>query len=229
MTTASAARVVFDGALPYDAPTGRATRPLRAWALPDGRSVFVVTEPADAPGMSVTNAAHAVIAALREKFGDQTVDRGRIIEHYPSGAGVDAAEHYDEVILPGGGEPRWRRWNTAALYELLGGTPHAPAQHRDTTVYRPRREDVADIIDGVGILDHEDGYIALTHDLDRALAAMKGFHRHHCRESLTDRDIDPGRDLRTGWVRLGGPDAEVWFESVDADHPRAVPATWLDL
>ncbi|MGW2232279.1 hypothetical protein, partial [Streptomyces formicae] len=70
-------------------------RHCRTWALADGSTLSVVTElPAD-QGMSITNAAEKVRAALEAKWGAGC----RIAEHYPWPEG----EHYDEQIQKPGG------------------------------------------------------------------------------------------------------------------------------
>jgi len=87
---------------------------------------------------------------------------------------------------------------------------------------------VADTVCGVGIVDTEDGYIALTHDTGRAVAAIRQLHR-----SLTAgvfaHDLGDAPDLVTGWVRFDHRPDGPWTVPCAADVPGAHPATFLYL
>jgi hypothetical protein len=74
------------------------------WDETAARAVCIVTERADNPGASVTNAARALFNAVCAAY---TLDpRCTVwIEHYPARVPAD----YDLVTFPGnGGEPSWR-------------------------------------------------------------------------------------------------------------------------
>ena len=87
-------------------------RHCRTWALADGSTVCLVTElPAD-QGMSITNAAEEVRAALESRWG---VDC-RIVEHYP----WPDDDHYDEQARTTTGGIRWWRLNGDELRGELG-------------------------------------------------------------------------------------------------------------
>ncbi|WP_329330832.1 hypothetical protein OIU81_03235 [Streptomyces sp. NBC_01454] len=98
-------------------------------------------------------------------------------------------------------------------------------------MYTPTRAEVADVFDGVGVLDFEDHEAALTHDREKAIAALDAFHRLYCEESLADMGIVPDRDMATGWARFESrTDGKRTVDSGDQpDHPAAFPVTWLYL
>lgn len=90
----------------------RIRRQCRTWITANGRILCVVTEmPADT-GMSITNAAEEVRAALEATWGAGC----RIIEHYPWPDG----EHYDEQVRPPAGSIRWHRLDADRLRAELG-------------------------------------------------------------------------------------------------------------
>ncbi|MGW1362965.1 hypothetical protein ACWCQP_36855 [Streptomyces chartreusis] len=106
------ARLVDTGPIVYATPGQKLVqRNCRTWITEDGRTVSVVTEmPADT-GMSITNAAEEVRAALEATWGVGC----RIVEHYPS----TGDEHYDEQIRRSA-SIRWHRLSTDALRAELG-------------------------------------------------------------------------------------------------------------
>lgn len=97
----------------YQAPTGEASRRMRAWRTGENSLVVVLTESGD--GMSITNAAEEVAAALGKRFPGQ---RLTVIEYYPSAETLDGAAHYDQVWLEDG-KPQWRRLSADDLTQVL--------------------------------------------------------------------------------------------------------------
>jgi hypothetical protein len=113
-----------DPAWTYPSPTGPASRRLRVWdlGLPTPRCLMAVITEAG-PGMSITNAAVEVKAALAAEYPGDWLE---IIEHWPAGAGCDEVEHYDQVeVLPFCG-PQWRRLDSADLASFLPGLVPIP-------------------------------------------------------------------------------------------------------
>ncbi|WP_030237626.1 hypothetical protein [Streptomyces sp. NRRL S-350] len=102
----------------YDTPSGPATRPIRAFRTGPRHVTCFVTE--HGTGMSITNAAREVAAALRTLWHPDTAIR--VIEHYPADSISPA--HYDEVFSPPSGAVAWRRLSVAALtVEFEGRLP----------------------------------------------------------------------------------------------------------
>ncbi|MFI8459135.1 hypothetical protein [Kitasatospora sp. NPDC085464] len=102
----------------YDTPSGPATRPMRAFATGPRHVTCFVTE--HGTGMSITNAAREVRAALSKLWHPDTAIR--VIEHYPADKHWPA--HYDEVFTPPSGVVAWRRLSVAALtVEFEGRLP----------------------------------------------------------------------------------------------------------
>jgi hypothetical protein len=86
-------------------PAGYGVAGLRTWETSDPETlVCVVTELSE--GISVTNAAEDIAEALARCYPDH---RLLVVEHWPAGAGADPAEHLDQVHVPRGGRPVWRR------------------------------------------------------------------------------------------------------------------------
>lgn len=100
-------------------------------------------------------------------------------------------------------------------------TPATPALH----------ELAATVHDGTPVLDLEDGYLALTHDRDRALAAIRAFHDTATAGVFHEPlDLDDP-DLETGWLRPAdapGPH-DPRLVPCDPAAPGALPATFLYL
>lgn len=95
----------------------------------------------------------------------------------------------------------------------------------------PSRDDLSGTYYGVGVLDHEDGAVAATHDRRRALEALDAFYRTTGGDWLADWDIDPDRDLQQGWGWLEQRADGSWLHCA-TDRPDvrdAFPATWLCL
>lgn len=86
---------------------------------------------------------------------------------------------------------------------------------------------------GIGVIDHEDGAVAATHDRGRALAALRAFYRITSGSlgPLTDWDVVPDRDVQQGWGWLEPRADGNWLHcAVDRpDNSDAFPATWLCL
>jgi hypothetical protein len=108
-----AARLIDATPLRYTVPgQARILRHCRTWALADGSTLTLVTElPAD-QGMSITNAAEEVRAALEAKWGTGC----RIVEHYP----WPEDEHFDEQVRTPAGGIQWHRLNSDDLRAELG-------------------------------------------------------------------------------------------------------------
>ncbi|MFD7556500.1 hypothetical protein ACFV9E_18420 [Streptomyces sp. NPDC059835] len=80
---------------------------LRVWRTADGGHLAIVTE--RSLGVSVTNAAEEITAALTSRFPGPLV----VLEHWLSGDGA-GHDRLDQVLAPAGRRPRWRRvWPTA--------------------------------------------------------------------------------------------------------------------
>ncbi len=98
-------------------------------------------------------------------------------------------------------------------------------------MYTPTRDEVSDVVDGVGVLAFENHEAALTHDRAKAIAALDTFHYRSCGESLAGLGIVPDRDMKAGWARFEDRADGRW--TVDSDdhpgHPDAFPVTWLHL
>ncbi|MEU5900387.1 hypothetical protein [Streptomyces venezuelae] len=107
------ARLIDSSPLRYNVPgQGTVARTCRTWALADGSTLSLVTELPTDRGMSITNAADEVRAALEAKWGAAC----RIVEHYP----WPGDEHYDEQARTPAGTTRWRRLNDGELRAELG-------------------------------------------------------------------------------------------------------------
>lgn len=89
-------------------------RNCRTWSLPDGTTVSIVTEHPDDTGMSITNAASEVRAALERNWGVGC----RIVEHYPWPSG----EHWDEQYRLYPDVIRWRRLSDAEVRAITHTT-----------------------------------------------------------------------------------------------------------
>jgi hypothetical protein len=77
-------------------------------------ALVVVTELADNPGMSITNAAELVYAECQRVAGPSAI----VVEHYGPDSYVSGGREgsrYDHVTVDGDGTPHWRR---IALAEL---------------------------------------------------------------------------------------------------------------
>jgi hypothetical protein len=107
------ARLLDSSVLRYSVPgQARIVRHCRTWALADGSILCLVTELAQDQGMSITNAAEEVRAAVEATWGADC----RIVEHYP----WPDDEHYDEQARTPTGGIRWRRLDTDELRAELG-------------------------------------------------------------------------------------------------------------
>lgn len=89
-------------------------RYLRCWESEN--VVFAVVTEADQPGMSITEAAAEVRAALNDRYPARRVV---VIEHYLPGIGIDPAEHFDVVSWPAGRQPQWTRLPADAVRALF--------------------------------------------------------------------------------------------------------------
>lgn len=74
---------------------------LRVWRTADGGHLALVTE--KGLGVSITNAAEEITAALNARFRGSLV----ILEHWLPGDGADH-DRLDQVLVPPGRAPRWR-------------------------------------------------------------------------------------------------------------------------
>lgn len=88
---------------------------LRVWKAGDGH--FAVVTERDM-GLSVTNAAQAIRAALAERFGEPLA----LAEHWPAAQSPEAGEHVDLVLPPGFPDGQGRGWS--ALWPLSVRHPH---------------------------------------------------------------------------------------------------------
>lgn len=84
-------------------PVPEASRPFAVFRRDGLPPVVVVSEPADAAGVSVTNAIEAVRAAVARELGTTGF---ALVEHYPR-AGRDE-ETFDAVYFTDAGAPIWR-------------------------------------------------------------------------------------------------------------------------
>lgn len=92
-------------------------RHLRLWRTTTRGRVAVVTERDSDEGMSITNAAEQVWAAVQRKYGDPE----RIIpviEHYPGQSGE--VDTFDAVTLGLHGRAQWERVTPALLLLSIG-------------------------------------------------------------------------------------------------------------
>jgi hypothetical protein len=99
----------------YQAPTGRAARPLRAFRTGPRHVTCFITEPHTAQGMSITNAAGPLRTALQTMWPGHAIQQ---IEHWPASSLEPV--HYDEAFPLPFGEWSWRRLNKAALVAEFG-------------------------------------------------------------------------------------------------------------
>lgn len=110
--------IVDDPDFTYLCPDGsRAVRRLRLWRTTSKGTLAVVTERPEDPGVSITNAAETVWAAVQRIYGDP----GRLIpvvEHYPAERGLP--ETFDLVSLDVHGKPCWERVLPALLLLSIG-------------------------------------------------------------------------------------------------------------
>lgn len=107
-----------DPCFTYVCHNGRRTvRHLRLWRTVAGGTVAVVTENPDDEGMSVTNAAERVWAAVQRQHGDTSYTLP-VIEHYP--ADGDAQERFDEITMGLGGAPVWKPIAPALMLLSIG-------------------------------------------------------------------------------------------------------------
>jgi hypothetical protein len=97
----------------YPGIGGPVERRLRVWENADTSVVAaVITEPADAPGTSVTNAAATIYRLLEREYPTARVV---LIEDYPH-----SAARYSLVEgVADGGDPRWRFIDGAAVRAML--------------------------------------------------------------------------------------------------------------
>lgn len=104
---------LFDSALLHYTVPGQQeiVRHCRTWVLAEGTTLSILTELPDDRGMSITNAAETVRAALEETWGRDC----RIVEHYP----WPGDAHYDEQWRDHG-RTRWKRLDPADLRLELG-------------------------------------------------------------------------------------------------------------
>lgn len=93
------------------------------------------------------------------------------------------------------------------------------------------QDDLSGTYYGVGVLDHEDGAVAATHDGRRALAALHAFYRITGGDRLADSHMDPDRDLQQGWGWLEPRADGNWLHCAIGrpDSVDAFLATWIDL
>lgn len=110
--------LVDDPQFTYLCTNGNETvRSLRLWRTNTGGAVAVVTERDTDEGMSVTNAAEKVWAAVQRQYGDPgTVIP--VIEHYPGQQGEP--DTFDAVTLDLHGHPQWERVAPAFLLLSVG-------------------------------------------------------------------------------------------------------------
>lgn len=92
-------------------------RHLRLWRTTTEGHLAVVTERDDDEGMSVTNAAEQVWAAVQRKYGDpeRVIP---VIEHYPGQPGE--SDTFDAVTLGLHGHAQWERVTPALLLLSIG-------------------------------------------------------------------------------------------------------------
>lgn len=116
-TTTEPVLVQHDPEFEFRDPLGRVTvRPLRVWRVKGTGLVAVVTEPANSPGMSITNAAEQVVAAVRALYPRQ--QHLTIVEHYPASGGLP--ESFDQVVhTPGQPGVDWRPIPASLLLHSL--------------------------------------------------------------------------------------------------------------
>lgn len=104
-----------------------AYRRLRVWRMGPKAVVAVLTEPADAPGTSITNAAPAIRLKLEREYPTDLVLH---IEHYP--ADSLSGEHWDLVdVDPGGGAAHWQRLDPQDLAARLPRLIEVPLRPSD--------------------------------------------------------------------------------------------------
>lgn len=99
-----------------------------------------------------------------------------------------------------------------------------------TSPRTPRRDDLTDTHYGIGVMDAEDGAVALTDDLRRALAALNAYYRITGGDRLSDWGIDPARDLHPGWLHMEDQQDGAWhFWHATRDSSVDVAAIRIDL
>lgn len=113
------AQLKREGNLIYRSHGQTVARRIRVWDDHEGTCFAIVTE--DGAGVSITNAAEAVVPAA-EAFVREYVNadaKVHVVEHYPDGVGI-GDEHYDLVWLDTG-DPKWRRLDTYLQEQFLVG------------------------------------------------------------------------------------------------------------
>lgn len=93
------------------------TRHLRLWRTNTGAAVAVVTEGIDDSGMSITNAAERVWAAVQRQYADPSITIP-VVEHYPAEDALP--ERFSTITLGLNGEPCWTHLPAALLLLSIG-------------------------------------------------------------------------------------------------------------
>lgn len=105
--SANATLIQHDSEFAFVDPNGKVSnRPLRVWETKHSGVVAIVTEPWDAPGMSITNAAEQVVATVHRLY--PRAKKLTVIEHYPD-------------------DPRWPE-DSDARAERFATINHTPGQ-----------------------------------------------------------------------------------------------------
>lgn len=114
----STALIVDDPRFTYVCHNGRDTvRHLRLWRTVTSGTVAVVTEKPDDEGMSLTNAAEVVWAAVQRMHAEPGADIP-VIEHYLGEHGEP--DTFDVVSLGMQGQAKWERLAPALLLLSVG-------------------------------------------------------------------------------------------------------------
>lgn len=88
------------------------------------------------------------------------------------------------------------------------------------------RDLAAEIYDGVPVIMDEDGEWLLTHDEERAYAALDRFHRERCGQSTRDYWNGHIPAPRRAWLRPSNA-PEISWAICAADAPHATPALYI--